>query len=259
MKTLALADNCSDFYLNLGSFYPTGNAINFAVNFKMQGGDVDVLTVFGNDATALAVKRLLDKHGISYKGSQTLDVQSAEAIMDLIEGDRIHLSYKENVLTYFSINPEVIPELKKYDLIYSEKRSKVFQIADQLKTKNNILLHDFSTRINVEYKDQLLPYLDYAFVSYKGDDDFIRDYLEHMQRKGPRMIAMLGSEGSLGFDGNQFIKIDAIPTKIVNTVGAGDSYISAFAFGLTKGESFEECMIRGSNLACATISKFTPY
>ena len=44
-----------------------------------------------------------------------------------------------------------------------------------------------------------------------------------------------------------------------NTVGAGDSYIAAFTYGVSLGESIPQCMARGKALATRIVQQFEPY
>ena len=51
-KAIAMADNCIDVYYRMDRYYLTGNSIDFALNYKAQGGDVTEMTVLGNDVFA---------------------------------------------------------------------------------------------------------------------------------------------------------------------------------------------------------------
>ena len=73
------------------------------------------------------------------------------------------------------------------------------------------------------------------------------------------VIAMLGEHGSLAYDGTAFYELDAEKVTIVNTVGAGDSYIAAFTYGLSLGEDIPTCMRRGKAQATQIIQQFNPY
>ena len=46
---------------------------------------------------------------------------------------------------------------------------------------------------------------------------------------------MLGEHGSLAYDGDRFYEKEAEKVPVVNTVGAGDSYIAAFTYGVSLG------------------------
>ena len=50
-----------------------------------------------------------------------------------------------------------------------------------------------------------------------------------------------------------------MPAKVVNTVGAGDSYIAGFTYGILNGWSVPECMKKGAEVSSAVVSKFEPY
>jgi fructoselysine 6-kinase len=73
------------------------------------------------------------------------------------------------------------------------------------------------------------------------------------------VIAMLGKYGSLAFDGKQFYTMGAENVPVVNTVGAGDSYIAAFTYGVSLGEDIQQCMLRGKTRATRIIQQFNPY
>lgn len=72
------------------------------------------------------------------------------------------------------------------------------------------------------------------------------------------VIAMLGEHGSLAYDGQSSITA-AENVPVVNTVGAGDSYIAAFTYGVSLGESIPQCMARGKALATRIVQQFEPY
>ena len=57
------------------------------------------------------------------------------------------------------------------------------------------------------------------------------------------LLATFGEGGSLAFDGTEFYRQPCIPApKLVNTVGAGDSYGAGFMSGVLRGRSIPECM-----------------
>ena len=70
---------------------------------------------------------------------------------------------------------------------------------------------------------------------------------------------MLGEHGSLAWDGERFYEEGAESVPVVNTVGAGDSYIAAFTYGVSLGESIPQCLARGKARATRIIQQFDPY
>ena len=47
--------------------------------------------------------------------------------------------------------------------------------------------------------------------------------------------------------------------NVVNTVGAGDSYIAGFTKAMLEGRSIPECMEAGAKLSADVIGRFRPY
>lgn len=260
LNCIAVGDNCCDVYLNQNRYYPTGNAVDFVVNLKRLGGDVSLLTMFADDAFAEAVKLLLQRKNVDYSLSRTVAGKSAEALMNLVNGDRVHVRYSPNVLADFQLTDEDIRKVREFDIVYSERYSKIHFIADKVKHNDNLMVHDFTYRLEDELTEKLIPYIDYAFFSYKGEDAYIKEFLAKTQPKGPKVvIAMLGPDGSMAYDGREWHRVMARDANIVNTVGAGDSYIAGFTRGLMEGDGVKECMERGTATATEIIQVFEPY
>ena len=53
--------------------------------------------------------------------------------------------------------------------------------------------------------------------------------------------------------GDEVVKIDPIPAKVIDTTGAGDLWAAGFMAGLVKGESLERCAKMGATLAANII------
>ena len=50
-----------------------------------------------------------------------------------------------------------------------------------------------------------------------------------------------------------------MPAQVVNTGGAGDSYIAVFTYGILQGWDVPACMENGAKVSSAVVSKFEPY
>lgn len=73
-----------------------------------------------------------------------------------------------------------------------------------------------------------------------------------------QFVVTRGAKGSILFDGNYFIEIDAHKVKAVDTTGAGDAYAGGFLYGLTSGRSFAESGRLASRAAGQVVSQFGP-
>lgn len=259
-KTIAMSDNCIDVYYKLNRYYLTGNSIDFAFNYKDLGGDVTEMTILGNDVFAMALEAQLKERGIPLRILKRTNRPTGMATMDLVDGDKKHLDFAGNAMEEIELTAEDLEFVKSFDIVYAERWTKVERYIHELKQPGQIWVYDFSKRLEQRSNTQILPYLDYAFFSYEQDDEYIRSFMKKTQEKGAKVVvAMLGEEGSLAYDGEKWYRQDAEKVPVVNTVGAGDSFIAAFTYGVSRGESISECMRRGKERATEIIQQFAPY
>lgn len=81
---------------------------------------------------------------------------------------------------------------------------------------------------------------------------------EALKSKVRAFVMTLGPKGAIAFDGHEEHAIEPVPTKAVDTNGAGDLFAGAFLYGLTHGLSFPQAGRLASHLASAVVSKFGP-
>jgi sugar/nucleoside kinase (ribokinase family) len=62
-------------------------------------------------------------------------------------------------------------------------------------------------------------------------------------------VIKMGGEGSIIKKGNELIRVEALPSRPIDTTGAGDLYAAGFIFGLSKNADLETCGKAGSLLA----------
>jgi len=74
-----------------------------------------------------------------------------------------------------------------------------------------------------------------------------------LKLRTPGLVAMtLGERGSLVHDGERVYRGKAIPVDVVDTLGAGDSWIAAFLCSRLKGEEIDESIRMGHEAAAET-------
>ena len=71
---------------------------------------------------------------------------------------------------------------------------------------------------------------------------------------GPKLVIVtMGKKGSMVYDGNNFYRFGIISCDVVDTLGAGDSYIAGFLYGILNGQSIEESMELGARNSAKTL------
>ena len=160
-KAIAMADNCIDVYYRMDRYYLTGNSIDFALNYKAQGGDVTEMTVLGNDVFADALVERLKQRDIPLRVLKRIDRPTGMAKMDLVDGDKKHLEFHGNAMEEIELSAEDMEFVKGFDIVYAERWAKVERYIAALRQPGQIWVYDFSKRLEQPSNDALLPYLDY--------------------------------------------------------------------------------------------------
>jgi fructoselysine 6-kinase len=261
MKFAALGDNCIDVYERLGKKYPTGNVVDTAVNMQMLGIPASIISTTGNDANGEWMVKTLKEEGIDISHLKVGNGPTAITYMDMDGLERIHGHYEEGVLEQMTFDEDDICFAAQHDLVHTALWGKAENVLPMLKEKGAVISFDYADRLNHPLIDQTIPFVDYGFFSYKnGRDEVIEQYLKDKIERGMVMaVATFGEKGSLVFDGQDFYEGKTFPAKVVNTVGAGDSFIAGFLYELLMGSSIPKAQNQGAKVAAEVVSVFEPW
>ena len=142
-KAIAMADNCIDVYYRMDRYYLTGNSIDFALNYKAQGGDVTEMTVLGNDVFADALVERLKQRDIPLRVLKRIDRPTGMAKMDLVDGDKKHLEFHGNAMEEIELSAEDMEFVKGFDIVYAERWAKAERYIAALRQPGQIWVYDF--------------------------------------------------------------------------------------------------------------------
>lgn len=254
MKIVTIGDNCMDVYEQLGQAFPGGNPVNVAVYFKRYQHQVSYIGVVGDDKYGSVLKEAVEQKGVDTSRVKTLPGKTAITTVELVNNDRVFKDYDEGVLKDIKLSEEDLAFCREQDLVVSSIWSHIEAYLPNMRSENNMIAFDFSTERDNPIIDMSLPYVDYAFFAFDEDDEPTREFVRRRQAQGAKyVIATLGSNGSIAFDGKQFYKFGIISCEVVDTMGAGDSYIAGFLDGVLRGGNIEECMQEGAKNSTITI------
>ena len=71
-------------------------------------------------------------------------------------------------------------------------------------------------------------------------------------------VVKMGSKGSVISFEDRLVKIPPVPTTVVNTTGAGDSYAGAFLYGLLSCCDIKQCGLMASRYASLVVAQENP-
>lgn len=256
MKIVTVGDNCMDVYSD-GNYYPGGNPVNVAVYSVRLGSNASYVGIVGNDAYGKLMLEKISEKNVDVSNVEVREGSTAITCVEIKDGDRVFGEYYEGVLEDFTLSENQKNFIYKHDLIVSGLWGNVHHEFEEFKKHGLITVFDGHNR-PYDYAPQIaLPFVDYFFYSVDEDDDGfnIKEQMKDIKLKGPKVvIVMLGSKGSMAFDGNKFYEYGIVPVNVIDTMGAGDSYIAGFIYGLTNEKSITECMALGAANASKTIA-----
>jgi fructoselysine 6-kinase len=249
-----VGDNCMDVYSKLNQSYPGGNAVNVAVYLRRAGVDVSYIGFVGNDGYGEKMKSALLAKGVDINHVHTIDGKTAVTMVELLDGDRVFGDYDEGVMAGFKLSEADIRYISDMPMIHTAIWGNIENQLPQLKQLGKTISFDFSDQLDHEIIAKALSYIDYAFFSYTQDDEYIRNYiLSAWQPSLKNIIVTLGEHGSIAYDGKSFMKQDIIPVQVVDTMGAGDSFIAGFLAGILNQQPLVDCLKLGAESSAITI------
>ncbi len=255
MRIAAVGDNCIDYYENDGSAHPGGNPVNVAVYMGRLGNQVSYVGAVGEDGFGdLMISSLQDK-GVDVSHVKRLSGNTAITRVRIIEGDRVFQSYDEGVMSGFTLTDEDMRFILDHDMFVSGFWGKTTPYLEEIRSRNVPVAFDFATKLSDPSVDQFSRFVDYPFFSYdNGRDEFIENYMKKIAGYGARVVTVtMGKKGSLCYDQTGFHQFGLIPCNVVDTMGAGDSYIAGFLTGILQDLPIDECMYLGARSAAETI------
>ncbi len=256
MKIACVGDNCIDYYDDSGLAFPGGNPVNVAVYSRRLGTEAAYLGAVGTDSYGDLLLRRLREKGVDVSHVQCLSGSTALCHVTHVEGDRVLGDYDEGVMASFSLREEDFEFLKDFDLLVTGLWGHAENSLETVRNLGIPVAFDGADRPLDPAGIIALQHTDIAFFS---DDQLYREALEEKMKdiagRGPKIVvATRGAGGSLVFDGERFHACPARECDLVDTMGAGDSFIAGFLCAWLQRKTLLQCMEQGAENAAITIS-----
>ncbi len=258
MKFAAVGDNCIDWYYRQQEAHVGGCSVNVSVYITQLGEEAAYLGAVGSDENGVLVRQKLESFGVHTDRLHVLDGKTAVTRIELVDNERCFRGYDEGVLAEKYITEEDIAFIRSCDYMHTSVYGNCQEILKEVEN-DVVIAYDFAYKLEHETIPEVLKHIHYGFFSYEADDAYIRQYLKERWKQGGShlqlLVATLGGEGSLSYDGRAFYRHMIIPVKPVDTMGAGDSFISGFLVSRARGMDHAACVAAGSEKAKETILK----
>lgn len=253
-RLAAVGDNCMDVYGGLGEAHPGGNPVNVAVYTARLGGHASYTGAVGTDENGRLMLSALREKGVDVSHVKILSGKTAVTHVELVNGERVFGTYEPGVMDDFSLTDGDIDFLCSHDLVVSGLWGMAERGLPRIRARGIPVAFDFADRPDDPVAEAALPFVDYAFFSLDEDETKLADFMRSVLHKGPKLVVVTrGSNGSLACDGKSLYRYGIVPCPVVDTMGAGDSYIAGFLFGLLRGLPVQACMEAGARSSSVTL------
>lgn len=217
------------------------------LNFKKE--KVDTRYVIHNSDFSTSHNILLE-----FKGERTILTHHHEWRYQLPDLDQTKWVYLTSLAPNF-----ILTNIVEQILIYLERTAAklffqpgTFQIKAGVKKNTKLLSISQVLILNLEEAEKLLGKESEGKVKVKS-------LLKELFNLGPKNVVITnGVDGSYGFDGENYFKLEIFPANLLQKTGAGDAYASATLAGLFYGNSLPEAMRWGAANAASVIEQIGP-
>lgn len=236
---------------------PGGKGSNQAVQISRLGTPSLLVTAVGNDAYAQVGRDLWAIEGVDESAVVTVDAPTMIGfiIVDQEGENRIALAPGAlDAIDSASIEPSMAAILECDMVVVSWELSPSIGHDIIRRAKAAGLTTVCNTAPAVEIPDDVLECLDYVIpnegealtiANLKGwPTDSLDSIAAAFKNSGARnVIITLGSDGVLLMSEDETIRIPAVPArKVVDTTGAGDSFVGSFAHAIARGSEVKEAV-----------------
>ncbi len=260
---LGIGDNVVDFYRDRGEFFPGGNAVNVPVLAKRYGlSRTGYIGLIGSDIEGAHVRDSLAREGIWIDRLRQAVGPNGKAVVSLDDkGDRVFLgSNKGGIQRALSLrmDAEDIDAIESFRNVHTSVFSYLESELPKVRAHAETLTFDFSTHRDPAYIASVAPHITGAFLSGSGlSDTDIDSLIQYVSGFGVTTVGVTrGSDGAFWLADGRRYRQGIKPADVVDTLGAGDSFLAGYLTGVLSGRPVEAALDFAAECAAATCGYF---
>lgn len=236
-----------------------GDGMNVAINASKLSNEVGMIGCIGDDNFGRMLQRQLKLNHVDIRGLMVDRTASTSSVIVLIrnDGKRCFLFHggANHVFEFNNINIDLLKDASIIHIggFYQMPRfdgdgtAKLMRLAKEMhKTTTLDVNWDHSGKWRKTIEDTL-KYVDYfipseeeaALISGQKIPEKIADTLLDMGTKN--VLIKMGEKGAYFKNNESSFLISTHKVKVIDTTGAGDSFVGGFLTGLAKGWNMHDC------------------
>ena len=253
---VCVGDNCLDYYLPpIDQKFVGGNAVNVAICLQKAGIPTAYVGIVGDDSDGRVIINQLRQQSLDLTYTRQLIGMTAQTHIRIgAKGDREFVFEHLGPEDSFALDQATIDFILQHHLIHNTFLGRTESYLPLFKrSENDLLSFDYGERYTSDFVDKTVEYVDFAFFSMpESAASNAFELASQMYARGPQMVVVtMGRKGSLVYNGSKFVQ-SAMEVNVIDTLGAGDSYIGTFLANWLQGKTISECMDRASKAAAIT-------
>jgi fructoselysine 6-kinase len=251
IRIVAVGDNVVDCYSAPNMMYPGGNCLNLSIFARRFGAETAYVGAIGRDKAGQAISAALAKENVRTDRLRVLPGRTAHCVIGHREGERIFLSADLGV-SMFEPAEEDFTYVKSFDAAHIGQSSGLDSHISRF-AANTRLSYDFS------YKHAHPRFEAIAsrcfLASFSGGDLSEADattLIRQATGAGARWaLVTRGRQGAIFGGVSGIFKVAARPCDVVDTLGAGDTFIARVLAGLLHGDEPPSAFLDAASAAAA--------
>ena len=234
IKMFCVGDNNVDIYEHTNMVYPGGSCVNAAAVACMNGHQASFVSSVGTDKLGDLQLDSLATLGVDVSHAHRIDEQTAYCFISLDNGERIfgHNNTGAREKRPLSVEDIRLGQNGDWDLLYTCIDAYYDEGAMEQFGKSELpAICDFTTHWTEESLSIECIYFDYPYLSCENlTEQEVMNLLNRCVHEWGAKLAIgtMGLRGSIAYNGRKFYYQEAYPVKAVDTLGAGDSFLSTF-------------------------------
>jgi fructoselysine 6-kinase len=255
LRIAAVGDNCIDKFLPpVGQALIGGNAVNVAVQLARLGHDAFYFGAVGPDMDGRRTKEALAENRVSVAHVQERAGKTAHTdIAVLPSGERVFLLEDFGVCAGYRPSEEDMAKLQTMDHVHIGWLDDGGGLRRRLAAAGVSVSQDIS--VNADPANLGIDGLSIAFGSAGEDDAAVEAMLDRFLSAGVGVaIVTRGAKGSVAATGKEMAETGIRHIDVIDTTGAGDSFIAGFLSAHLGGGSLQAAVDAGRDQAACACS-----
>ena len=248
----AVGDNCIDRYLALGRSTVGGNAVNVAVHLARLGQGAAYFGAVGDDADGRRVLAALGDNGVATGHVHVRNGLTAYTDIAFGDGGERIIAFEEfGVCAGYRPTDAEIAMLRRLRHVHIGWLNDGGALKEALAAAGTNVSQDLS--VTSPAAGRRAAGLAVAFASAGPSVAEGEALAARLIADGARTaVVTCAAAGSVASDGKTTARTGAWPVEVVDTLGAGDTFIAGFLAARIAGEEIVRCLEAGRDLAAAT-------